>query len=116
MLHTEGRQGNQALAGFPSRFHKAIARVIDVPWTLATSEGYRYPQAEGKRPFGTAFRQWYVAQIFALSSTHREVYGPFMEVLHLLKDPAALFAPAVLGRVLKYSMRRLQVLSCRRTL
>jgi flavin-dependent dehydrogenase len=106
MLHTEARQGNHALAGFPPRFHKAIARVIDVPWILATSEGCRYPQAEGERPFGTAFRQWYVAQIFALSSTHQEVYGPFMQVLHLLKDPVTLFAPAVLGRVLKHSVHK----------
>jgi 2-polyprenyl-6-methoxyphenol hydroxylase-like FAD-dependent oxidoreductase len=106
MLHTEARQGNHALAGFPQRFHKAIARVIDVPWTLATSEGCRYPQAEGERPFGTAFRQWYVAQIFALSSTRQEVYGPFMQVLHLLKDPITLFAPAVLGRVLKHSVHK----------
>lgn len=75
-------------------------------YALVTSEGYRYPQAEGERPFGTAFRQWYVAQIFALSSTHQEVYGPFMQVLHLLKDPAALFAPAVLGRVLKHSVHK----------
>jgi 2-polyprenyl-6-methoxyphenol hydroxylase-like FAD-dependent oxidoreductase len=104
MLHTEARRGNHVLTGFSAGFHKAIAKVIDVPWTLATSEGYRYPQAAGERPFGTAFRQWYMAQIFALSGTHQKVYGPFMQVLHLLKDPAALFAPAVVGCVLKRSI------------
>jgi 2-polyprenyl-6-methoxyphenol hydroxylase-like FAD-dependent oxidoreductase len=104
MLRTEARHGNQALRGFPLRFLKAIAKVIDVPWSLATGEGCRYPQAEGTRPFGVAFLQWYVAQLFALSATRADVYGPFMQVLNLLKDPPALFAPTIVWQVLKRSL------------
>jgi 2-polyprenyl-6-methoxyphenol hydroxylase-like FAD-dependent oxidoreductase len=105
MLRSEAQRGNHTLTGFARRFHHAIAPVVDVPWSLATGEGCRYPQAEGNRPLGVAFLQWYVAQLFALSATRADVYGPFLEVLNLLKDPPSLFAPAILWQVLKRNLR-----------
>ena len=68
MLHAEVRRGNHALTGFAPRFHHAMAKVVDVPWSLATSEDCRYPQAEGHRPLGVAFLQWYVAQLWLLAT------------------------------------------------
>ena len=106
MLHTEGRQGNVALTGFASRFHRAMARVVAVPWSLATNEDCRYPQAIGPRPRGLSLQQWYVAQLFALSATYPEVYGPFLEVMNLLEGPRILFAPSILWQVLKQSLRK----------
>jgi 2-polyprenyl-6-methoxyphenol hydroxylase-like FAD-dependent oxidoreductase len=104
MLHTEERRGNHALTGFGPRFHHAMASVVAVPWSLATSEDCRYPQAAGHRPWGVTFLQWYVAQIFALSATRTEVYGSFLEVLNLLKNPPTLLAPSILWQVLKHSL------------
>jgi 2-polyprenyl-6-methoxyphenol hydroxylase-like FAD-dependent oxidoreductase len=104
MLHTEGRRGNHALTGFAARFHHAMAQVVAVPWSLASSENYRYPQVGGQRPWGTALQQWYVAQLFALSATRPDVYGPFLEVMNLLKNPPILFAPSILWQVLKHSL------------
>jgi 2-polyprenyl-6-methoxyphenol hydroxylase-like FAD-dependent oxidoreductase len=101
MLHTEGRQGNTALTGFAPRFHRAMARVVSVPWSLAISEDCRYPQVVGQRPWGMALQQWYVAQIFTLSAIYPDVYGSFLEVMNLLKRPRTLFAPSILCQVLK---------------
>jgi hypothetical protein len=106
MLSTEARRGNQTLRGFPLRFFKAITKVVEVPWSLATSEGGRYPQAEGYRPAGATFLQWYIAHLFALSETRSDVYGPFMQVLNLLKDPPTLFAPTIAWQALKRTLGR----------
>lgn len=91
---------------FSGQFHKRVSKIVDTPWLLATTEAFRYPQVEGKRPFGIKFNHWYTAQIFNLTATDPTVHSAFLQVLHLLKEPTTLFQPAVLWRVLRHQLRK----------
>jgi 2-polyprenyl-6-methoxyphenol hydroxylase-like FAD-dependent oxidoreductase len=100
------QKSNGRLAGFPKKFHKRIARIIDIPWLLATSEIRRLPQVGGKRPLWLKCLHWYNGNIFELSATVPEVYTSFLKVMHLTTGPQALFHPKIVWRVLKHSLRR----------
>ena len=86
--------------GFGRRFHERLARGIDTPWTLATTEDFRYPRAEGTRPPGTGFLLWYTAQVHRLSWVDPFVMTRFLQVMHLLRRPSSLFHPYILARAL----------------
>lgn len=83
------------------RFFKQVARVIDVPWMLATGEDFRYPAVEGKRPLGTALVNWYTAKVHQVVQYDAVVYGAFLEVMNLNAPPALLFRPDLVWRVLR---------------
>lgn len=93
--------------GFTRRFHAALSRGIDVPWTLATAEDFRNPKARGRRPVGIGFLLWYTAQVHRLSWVDRFVAKRFLEVMHLLERPRALFHPYVFARALVSRPREL---------
>ncbi len=99
------RQSPPNVNGLSKPFHQQVARIISTPWLLAITEAYRYPQIEGRRPFGMKFLHAYTALIFALSSTDKQVHESFMNVLHLLKEPIALFKPSILWKVLLYKIK-----------
>jgi 2-polyprenyl-6-methoxyphenol hydroxylase-like FAD-dependent oxidoreductase len=88
------------LTGFANRFRKQVAAVIANPWMMATGEDFRYPQTEGQRPPGTRLLHWYTGQIHALTAHDTGVLVQFLHVMNMLKPPTALFAPAMVRRVL----------------
>ena len=92
--HLSSHAGN--MAGFPHHFQKALASVVDVPWLFATSEDFRYPATEGKRPFGIRMLQGYTQRVSRLTATNPFVTQSFYEVLNMLKPPTALFHPRIL--------------------
>lgn len=94
------REQGRDLKGFSRRFQKRVAKVIDVPWQLATGEDLRFPEATGPRPFGTSFIQWYVGKVHEAAGRDREVAQCFYRVLHLLDKPPLLFRPDVVLRVM----------------
>ncbi len=107
MLTQESRRSDPGLAGFPRRFHKRIATEIATPWLLATSEDFRYPKTQGKKPFGLPILHWYTGHIFALSATDQQVYMAFGRVMHLLNGSAGLFQPAIALKVIGHALRGL---------
>lgn len=92
--------------GFSRHVHARQARLIEVPWFLATTEIMRYPQVPGKRSLKLRLLQWYADKLFKHSASDAEVYGAFLEVVHLLAGPSALFRPGMLRRVLARRPRR----------
>jgi hypothetical protein len=69
------------------------------PWLLATGEDYRYVEAEGSPPGRlTGLMHRYVDRVIALATRSPQVRRRFMEVLHLVRSPASLFAPGLLAR------------------
>jgi 2-polyprenyl-6-methoxyphenol hydroxylase-like FAD-dependent oxidoreductase len=94
-LHSRGN-----VAGLAQHFQKAIAKVVDAPWLLATSEDFRYPETEGHRPPGIRLLNWYTGRLHELVSSHHVATLRFYEVLHMLKPPMALFDLRVLFAVL----------------
>jgi len=88
------------ITGLADRFRKQVAKVIDTPWQMATAEDFRYPQTTGERPPGTSFLHWYIEKVHAASASDPRVTLQFLGVMHMLKSPAALFAPHIAFRVL----------------
>jgi flavin-dependent dehydrogenase len=85
--------------GLAARFQKRLAKVNTRPWILATGEDYRYIEVEGPPP-GRLVRltHRYIDRVVALAARSPRVRQRFMEVLHLVRSPASLFAPGLLAR------------------
>jgi 2-polyprenyl-6-methoxyphenol hydroxylase-like FAD-dependent oxidoreductase len=94
-FHTPGQVSRLALP-----LQKALAKVVDVPWLVATSEDFRYPETEGYRPAGTRLLNWYTGRVHQLAGSDTRATLRFYEVLHMLNSPMALFAPRILFAVL----------------
>lgn len=88
------------VAGLAQHFQKAIAKVVDGPWLLATNEDFRYPETEGHRPPGMHLLNWYTGRLHELVSSYHVATLRFYEVLHMLKHPIALFDLRILFAVL----------------
>jgi 2-polyprenyl-6-methoxyphenol hydroxylase-like FAD-dependent oxidoreductase len=88
------------LAGFSRRFQARLARLTDAPWLLATSEDFRSPRAEGARPRFMPLLAWYTGRVHELTWRDRFAAQRFLEVMHLVRPPSALFHPYVALRAL----------------
>lgn len=91
---------NADLANLHRRFFTSAAKIVDIPWSMATGEDFRYPAIEGKRPAGTAFLHGFMQRVHDVARSDELVCRTFFEVANMLKPPTALFAPAVLWRLL----------------
>jgi 2-polyprenyl-6-methoxyphenol hydroxylase-like FAD-dependent oxidoreductase len=91
----------ESLDGLHRRFFHRAARVVDTPWGLAAGADFAYPEVEGKRPFGAALTNRYVAGLHAVAAHDEVVCRAFFEVLNLLAPPASLFRPRIALRVLR---------------
>lgn len=78
------------------QFFRKAAKIIEVPWLLATQSDFLYPQTRGKRPLYSKPLNWYLARMLQLCSGNERVVKTFYEVLHFIKKPSALFHPLVL--------------------
>jgi 2-polyprenyl-6-methoxyphenol hydroxylase-like FAD-dependent oxidoreductase len=103
------------LRGFAHHFQKRVAKVVWVPWLLATGEDFRYPETDGHRPPGMRLLNWYAGRVHELASSHPLTTLRFYEVLHMLKSPVVLFNPRILFAILfKRRPSRHQVIFPRR--
>ncbi len=84
--------------GTGRKFQRELARTIAAPWLLATGTDYRFRRTEGPpRRRSTRMMHRYVDALIRLSTRNAGVRRRLMEVLHLLRPPAALFGPSILG-------------------
>lgn len=91
-----------AAPGFARRFQKRLANLVELPWSLATSEDFRYRQTTGPAPgLATRLKQRYVGQVLALTTHDAFVRQLWIEVFNMLRPPSALVGPKVLLRVVK---------------
>lgn len=94
------QQQQQDLSGLPHQFQKAVARTVSDAWMFTTSEDFRYPATEGKRPVGIGLFQWYIRRMLEAAAENPQLALRFYHVMHMLKPPTTLFAPGVLIPVL----------------
>jgi len=92
--------GSASGAGFSRGFQRKIARVIDSPWLLTTTEDFRSPRTVGRRAWSSAALGWYTARIHRLTWSDRFTARRFLEVMHLTVRPTALFHPYIVFRAL----------------
>lgn len=90
----------RALIGLPRQFQKAAARTVSAAWMFTTSEDFRYPATQGKRPVGIGLFQWYTRRLLEAAAVNPRLALRFYHVMHMLKPPTTLFAPRVLAAVL----------------
>lgn len=89
------------LTGLWRDFFKVAAQVVDIPWQLAVGEDFRYPETEGKKPFGADLLNAYVTKVHQATHHDTMVYAAFLRVMNLMDTPTSLFHPRILWRVLR---------------
>jgi len=90
--------------GFSRKFQKRYARLADLCWFMSTTEEYRDPTISHRRPIWAGLANWYLEQIHELTWTNRRAAQRFLEVMHMLRSPAALFEPAIAIRALAHGL------------
>ena len=91
-------------ANLRRKFFSACQSIIEVPWLITMSEALRFKQTQGERSIIIRLLQWYTGHVFDLSATDVEVYGAFLDVMHLRAGPEALMRPRVLAKVLAHAI------------
>ena len=108
LAERRARGGADPLAGFSREFQRRLARVTDAPWLLATGEDFRSPHAQGERPAWMPLLGWYTARVHELTWRDRFAARRFLEVMHLVKRPTALFHPWIALRALAVAVSWLE--------
>jgi hypothetical protein len=100
LQHCQDARTSWNAPDFSQRVQKAVAKEVNGSWLIATSEDFRYPETEGRRPLATRLLNWYMGRLHELVSTDRQATLRFYEVMNMMKSPLALFEPRILSRVL----------------
>ena len=101
------KQPKGDLTGLGRRAQRAFAKISATPWTLASGEDLRLPEAEGDRPGRlTNVMYWYSDRFRELLPHDQKAMRAFVEVTHLLKPPTALFQPRLVLGVLRQIGKR----------
>jgi 2-polyprenyl-6-methoxyphenol hydroxylase-like FAD-dependent oxidoreductase len=100
-LLLERCRGSQSLPGDLARkFFRKAAKIVEIPWLLATQSDFLYPQTVGKRPHYCKPLNWYLARVLQLCSGSEQIVKTFYEVLHFIRKPSAFFHPMVIIAVM----------------
>ena len=87
--------------GMAHAFQKRLAKLIETPWLMATSEDLRYPATEGAAPnWRIRLVQQYIQRIIAIMPDYPEAADVFLHVMNLVQPPTQLFRPSLLVKVL----------------
>lgn len=84
----------------PRAFFRDVAKVVDIPWQLAVGGDLAIDSVPGHRPLPLRIVNAYVARILRAAPRDAVVSAAFQTVVHMVKPPSSLFAPAVLLRVM----------------
>ncbi|MTE19486.1 FAD-dependent oxidoreductase [Streptomyces sp. TRM43335] len=91
----------QGTDDLPRRFFRAVARVVDAPWLLATGGDLRFPEAEGRRRPVDGLLDAYLTRYRAATSVDPVLGRTFLTVAHMVAPPTRLMAPGHVLRVLR---------------
>jgi hypothetical protein len=92
----------QRPSGLTRRFFAATRAILDAPWDMSVGGDLGYPHVEGRRTVKTRLIGRYVARVLRAAGRDERVARAFLRVANLMAPPPSLFAPAILGRVLRY--------------
>jgi 2-polyprenyl-6-methoxyphenol hydroxylase-like FAD-dependent oxidoreductase len=95
-LDTSLRQRGLA-RNFERNFQKRVARSIVLPWLLAASSDARAIKGQRANP--------YIEHLIRLLPQNDKVLQLFLEVIHMLRSPLALFHPLVVAKVVFHFSR-----------
>jgi len=103
-LLQQQRSANKQGSSFAPRFQKAIAKVVEWPWQMATSVDRRYLETVGEQTWIIRLLNWYTLRISQLTTSNPLVADRFSQVAHLLKPPTVLFDPRIVWAVLRQEL------------
>ncbi len=88
-------------AASTAAFQRRVAAIVRDVWLMATSEDFRFPETEGRRPRGWPAMQWLMDRFIAASNDDPLAMTRFLQVMHMHRRPVrALADPRVLGTML----------------
>ncbi|HZI16117.1 MAG TPA: hypothetical protein VE153_37475 [Myxococcus sp.] len=90
----------EGLDGLHRRYFERAGQLLKMPWSMATTEDLKLPEVEGKRPAGAGLLYWFGDRFQRLTAADDEAIRTFMQVMHMLKPPTAMFSPGLVWRVL----------------
>jgi 2-polyprenyl-6-methoxyphenol hydroxylase-like FAD-dependent oxidoreductase len=83
-------------------FQKRLSKALTVPWFLATTEDFRYPETEGRAMnAGIATLQGAVDKVIRRSVVDQRAYDAFLSVMHMTRGLEALADPRVLFSMMR---------------
>jgi hypothetical protein len=103
LLDRRRRSGD--LSGLARKFQRRAARIIRQPWLMATSADLAW-NAPGCAPLVARLCRWYVGRVVESIPDDFDVYRRFFLAAHMVKGPAVLLHPRVLGWVIASTLRR----------
>jgi 2-polyprenyl-6-methoxyphenol hydroxylase-like FAD-dependent oxidoreductase len=78
-------------------FHRELAALHTVPWLLATTSDMSYPSTDGPPPTRRQrLLARYLDRVLAAGARDRRAQAAFLDVLNMVRHPAALLTPSVL--------------------
>lgn len=89
---------------FARRYFRQASAVVGDAWLVATATDLLFPQAQGRRPPGLGVFGWYNRQVLELCACDPHVLRRFLEVLHFLRRPGALFGPRTFVAACRWSL------------
>lgn len=91
-----------SLDGLAARFQRRLAGINKAPWVLATSQDCRSPRFDGAPPnLRSRLMHAYLDRIIAHNTTDAILRRTFLDVLHMIEPPSALFRPSIVARALR---------------
>jgi 2-polyprenyl-6-methoxyphenol hydroxylase-like FAD-dependent oxidoreductase len=103
------KQPDGSFVGMAHRFQKALAKLNETPWSLATSQDYRYRTTKGGAPSTvTRFMHRYMDLVSEVATYHIPTRRTLMKVFNLVQSPKSIFAPRVLLRLFLHVFARRQ--------
>jgi len=102
-LHGCLRAGTDSLA---RRFFAEVARVIDIPWSMAVGNDLRFAQADAPRTPLIRFINWYMSKLHPVAWNDPVVAAAFLRVVNLMAPPPSLMRPAIAWRILCGQVQR----------
>jgi 2-polyprenyl-6-methoxyphenol hydroxylase-like FAD-dependent oxidoreductase len=91
--------GNISPDRLAQRFFQQVATVVSIPWQLAISQDFCYPQTVGDKPRGTDLMNRYIALVHRATLRDRVVGEVFFRVMNLMVPPVSLLHPRIVWRV-----------------
>lgn len=88
------------------KVRRDVARIVDIPWMVVTTEDFRHPQTPGRRSMLHHFSNWYSRRVYELTARDTRVGHTFLEVMQMERHPAALYRAEILLKVVGSLFRR----------
>jgi len=87
-------------------FQKKLSKTMALEWQLAISQDVRWPSCEGgRRGLPTRLMHRLTDLIIQQMPGNPALYQLFLEIMHGLRTPSALFQPRVVGMILQGALR-----------